>query len=125
LEETIMAKKSYRRGKIERHRRFSPGLITFFDIEEIKVAAWCPDDKAQLPPTQVHLVFAMKDFPAPVVLRFKSPDTLGVLIEELAHYRQEVWPDAEPLDLNPNGFSSSSPQRGELEGGDPEKSPPP
>jgi hypothetical protein len=33
------------------------------------------------------------------VMRFKSPDTLGFLIEELAKYRRTVWPDAEPLDL--------------------------
>lgn len=35
----------------------------------------------------------------PLVIRFKSPDTLGFVIEELAYYRREVWPDAEKIDL--------------------------
>lgn len=86
-----MAKKPHRRGKVRRH----------FEIEVIKIAAWCPDEKAQTPPTQVHLIFNVKELPYPLVLRFENPDTLGFLLAELARYRAEVWPDAEPLDLNP------------------------
>lgn len=70
-------------------------------MEEITIAAWCPDDKAQTPPTQVHLIFNVKELPVPQVIRFKSPDTLGFLLEELARYRADVWPVAEPLDLAP------------------------
>jgi hypothetical protein len=39
-----------RRSKITHHRGFSPGLILFSEIENINIAAWCPDDKAELPP---------------------------------------------------------------------------
>jgi hypothetical protein len=46
----------------------------------------------------VHLILNIKDFPYPCMLRFKSPDTLGSIIEELTRYRREVWPDAAPLD---------------------------
>lgn len=45
---------------------------------------------------QVHLLLQsseIPDIPTPV-RRFKSPDTLGFLIEELIVYRRSVWPDA-------------------------------
>jgi hypothetical protein len=65
-----------------------------------EILEWCPDDNAQQPPEQVHLVLPFKPMPdTSLVLRFKSPDTLGFIIEELARYRHSVWPDAEPLDI--------------------------
>lgn len=82
---------------------FKPGLVQFLEIDDLNIAAWCRDEGAQLPPEQVHLHFTVRrllDYP--MLLRFKSPDTLGFLIEELARYRREVWPDAEPLDLSLN-----------------------
>lgn len=88
------------RGKFRRSRGFSPGLVVFHEIESFNIAAWCPDGEAKTRPVQVHLVLSIKGFPAPVVMRFKSPDTLGFIIEELACYRREVWPDAESLDLS-------------------------
>lgn len=66
------------------------------EIDEIKIAAWCPDDLAQEPPEQVHFIFRLRDLDATFVIRYKGPDTLGFLIEELARYRREVWPDAKP-----------------------------
>lgn len=75
---------------------FGSGLVQFLEIEEIQIVSWCPDDKAQLPPEQVHLIQKIKGIDdIPLVMRFKSPDTLGFLIEELARYRREVWPEAE------------------------------
>lgn len=71
----------------------------FFIEPEIEIAAWCPDPGAQKPAEQVHLIMHLPsadDLP-PLILRFKSPDTLGFLIEELARYRRAVWPDAEPV----------------------------
>lgn len=68
----------------------------------ITIAAWCPDEAAQEPPEQVHLIHiipGIEDYP--IIMRFKSPDTLGVLIEELARYRREVWPKAEALEIEP------------------------
>lgn len=82
---------------------FRPGLEQLVEVDEINIAAWCPDEKAQDPPEQVHFIFTIQDLPEwPVVVRFKSPDTLGFLIEELARYRRLVWPDAEPLSLDLN-----------------------
>jgi hypothetical protein len=67
---------------------------------EIEIAAWCPDDEARLPPEQVHFILHIPGLDIPIVTRFKSPDTLGFLIEELARYRRHVWPEAEPPDLS-------------------------
>lgn len=88
------------RGTTNRHKGFSPGLMQFFRVNEWSIAAWCPDDKAEKPPTQVHLILDIEGSKAQTLLRFKSPDTLGFLIEELARYRREVWPNAEPVSLD-------------------------
>lgn len=63
---------------------------------------WCRDDRAELPPEQVHLIqhVRLDDVEFDVLMRFKSPDTLGFLIEELTRYRREVWPESEPLVLD-------------------------
>lgn len=92
------------RGKINRGG-FSPGLTQFaeVDLDELHIAAWCPDEQAQKPPEQVHVTLKLRGLEdLPFLLRFKSPDTLGFLIEELVRYRREVWPDAEPLDIELN-----------------------
>jgi hypothetical protein len=92
------------RGKTTRSNQPEPLDGFFIEVgqPDIKIAAWCPDTHAQLPPEQVHLIFTIfpddGDVP-PLLLRFKSPDTLGFLIEELTRYRRHVWPDAEPLTL--------------------------
>jgi hypothetical protein len=69
---------------------------------QIEIATWCPDEKAEQPPEQVHFIIhwpaQLSDLP-PLVLRFKSPDTLGFFIEELNRYRNAVWPDAEKVNL--------------------------
>lgn len=36
----------------------------------------------------------------PLIMRFKSPDSLGFFIEELAKYRRVVWPEADPVDVS-------------------------
>lgn len=67
---------------------------------QVEIAAWCPDENAQMPPEQVHFIIhwpaSMKDVP-PIVLRFKSPDTIGFFIEELMKYRRVVWPNSEKV----------------------------
>ena len=72
------------------------------ETKEVEIAAWCPDDEAKLPPEQVHLIVRLQDLDASIVVRFKSPDILGFLIEELARYRREVWPGSEKEDLENN-----------------------
>jgi hypothetical protein len=88
------------KGTVNRHKGFSPGLTQFFQVNEWSIAAWCPDLKAEHPPTQVHLILDIEGSKAQTLLRFKGPDTLGFLIEELARYRREVWPDAAPVDTS-------------------------
>lgn len=71
-----------------------PALAGFnIPLDSITVATWCPDAHAQKPPEQVHLVIELVEVP-PMVMRFKSPDTLGIIIAELISCRREVWPDA-------------------------------
>jgi len=91
------------RGKVIRSTQSEPatGIVIVSD-GEFKIAAWQENEAG--PCTQVHLLFPMQlsDFKVSLAIRFKSPDTLGFLIEELSAYRREVWPDAEPLELNPS-----------------------
>jgi hypothetical protein len=66
---------------------------------QFEIAAWCPDEKASVPPTQVHFILHWPvgvELP-PMAIRFKSPDTLGFFIEELIKYRRTVWQNAEPI----------------------------
>lgn len=88
------------RGTFTRSK--NPKRAKFVNLGEpsIEIAAWCPDDKAQKPPEQVHLIHTYPGVNVPFILRFKSPDTLGFIIEELARYRRLVWPASEPLDLS-------------------------
>ena len=67
------------------------------EITSFQVAEWCPDLEAKEPPEQVHFVLNIKGETRANVLRFKSSDTLGDLIEQLIEYRARVWPDAEPI----------------------------
>lgn len=90
------------RGKIERSSTPKKAGYLPMGEPEIQIAAWCPDDEAKLPPEQVHLIFTLPNpMMLPIILRYKSPDTLGFIIEELARYRKEVWPDSEPVNLDP------------------------
>lgn len=87
------------RGKVTRslNAKVPDGSVILLGLPDLQIGAWRPADDR--PPEQVHLIFRLFDTP-PLVVRFKSPDTLGFLIEELARYRREVWPDSEPLDLS-------------------------
>lgn len=73
--------------------------MAFLQVEQWRIAAWTPRPDGQPPLEQVHILLDIESFPYPVVMRFKSPDTLGFIIEELAKYRHQVWPDAEPVNL--------------------------
>ncbi len=86
------------KGKII-HTGFRPGLTVALEAQEINISAWCPDDRALKPPEQVHLILQVARIKYPILMRFKDPDTLGFLIEELNRYRSYVWPGAEPTKL--------------------------
>jgi hypothetical protein len=86
------------RGTVGRHYGWKPGIVDFVEIDELQIAAWSsgkPEEK--IPPTQVHLIHKIKGLDVKILLRFKGPDTLGFLIEELTKYRREVWPDSEKV----------------------------
>jgi hypothetical protein len=79
----------------------------FLKVEGVHIGAWTPRPDGQPPLEQVHLLIHIEGFPHPVTMRFKSPDTLGWLIEELIRYRHYVWPDAAPV--NPQAKVDDSP----------------
>jgi hypothetical protein len=66
--------------------------VPFFEIEEITVAEWCPTPDGSGPPQQVHMVLTVKGFEHQLVMRFKSPRTIGRLILNLRKHRDNVWP---------------------------------
>jgi len=81
-------------GNIERYNKPRPG--TMYAIEPvIEIASWCRDKEAKLPPEQLHLIMHVDFLEHPILARFKSPDTLGFMIEELTRYRREIWPDSD------------------------------
>lgn len=87
-------------GEIVRSTTPKKAFVWPLGDPEIRIATWCPDDAAQLPPEQVHLIIITPGLEKyPLAVRFKSPDTLGFLIEELAKYRREVWPDCEEVEV--------------------------
>ena len=67
------------RGKVI-YQGKSPGTIGL-GATGIRIGAWCPDEKAEAPPEQVHLHFTVEGLEdMPMILRFKSPDTLGIAV---------------------------------------------
>lgn len=68
-------------------------------VTQITIGAWSPDASAQLPPEEVHLIVHTPDDSGEwkIIIRFKSPETLGSLIEELTSYRRAVWPGCRKL----------------------------
>lgn len=73
---------------------FSP-----LEVQGVEIFTWCPDLEAKEPPEQVHMILDITSFDYPIVMRFKSPDTIGSVIKALADHRKEVWPDAKGIDL--------------------------
>ncbi|HEX9921889.1 MAG TPA: hypothetical protein VGD99_04440 [Anaerolineae bacterium] len=62
--------------------------------DEFAVLIWY-QDKAHRRPIQVHLVVKFIGMESvSLVYRFKGPDTLGFLIEEMARQRAIIWPKA-------------------------------
>ena len=88
------------KGKVV-HHGYRPGEFNILEIDELGMAAWCPDEFALAPPTQVHMQIRLKDVDIPMVVRFIGPDTLGWFIEQLANYRHYVWPDAPRVQIEP------------------------
>ena len=89
------------RGKVSRQHTPKPAHFKIFE-PQFEIAAWCKDNQSKTQPEQVHfLIHWPADFEGipPMAIRFKSPDTLGFLIEELNRYRNTVWPNCAPVKL--------------------------
>lgn len=76
----------------EEHGPLSLAGVALLEIEEINVAAWCPTPDGAGPPEQVHMTIKVTGVDALLVLRFKSPRTIGRVINNLRKYRDIVWP---------------------------------
>lgn len=72
---------------------FQPGPFAGLEIESLEIASWCPTPDASGPATQVHMTIRLKGIDLPLIMRFKGPATLGLLIDKLTEYRREVWPN--------------------------------
>ena len=71
--------------------------VNFSFIREITVAEFQPADQdADL---EIHMLIKCVGRKDTMVMRFKSPDTIGDLIENLNFYRKRAWPDADKIDL--------------------------
>jgi len=95
-------------------RTSEPKSATFatYVMDAISIVEYHPDDKAQDPATQVHVLMRIKDYDEAVfALRFKKPEILGFFIEELIAFRKHVWADAESVNpdvvITDDQFSSN------------------
>lgn len=85
----------------------APAYLKYFDVDEIHIGAWCPDPLALTAPTQVHMALKIHGVDDPVLCRWKGPDTLSTIIDQLIEYRNAVWPEVAQegaVDLSPVGF---------------------
>lgn len=97
------------RGQVTRSATPSRAYYAPLAEPTVEITAWCPDENAKMPPEQVHFIFKIPGLEEiPLIMRFKSPDSLGFFIEELARYRKVVWPDAEPVDTSLTTFPEES-----------------
>lgn len=70
--------------------------LAYFDVEEIRIAAWHPLPDGRGEPTQVHMMIRIAGFPTPFVTRFLGPRSLDRIIEALRENRAAVWPIPAP-----------------------------
>ena len=66
--------------------------VAFLEVEDFDVAEWCPTPDGSGAPEQVWLTFQVKGIDARHVIRFRSPRTIGRLINALRKHRDNVWP---------------------------------
>ncbi len=80
------------------HHSYQPGPFVAYEIESLNIAQWSPEPLPGGQVTQVHLEIHVRGLPIPLVLRFKDPDTLTAIIQQLIQHRNEVWPPQEPTE---------------------------
>lgn len=70
---------------------------------QFEVSGWAPGQIGDdLPMTQVHFLVHWPPDPAfngvpPIAIRFKDPDAIKQMIQELIRYRRMVWPESEKI----------------------------
>jgi len=85
------------RGKVTRSTTPSQAYARFGE-PEVEIAVWTPRPNGEPPYEQIHFIMKIPGLEdIPLIIRFKSPDTLGFFIEELTRYRKIVWPEAEAV----------------------------
>lgn len=75
--------------------------IEYMDIESIVVAEFHAEEDGQggadpermLGAEQVHLIINIRDFPYPIIMRFKSKAGIDKHIVDLMRASRSVWPD--------------------------------
>lgn len=66
--------------------------VEFFEIESIDVMEFHPLPDGEGPPSEVHLMLTIADFPHPVIMRFHSRRSCDELIVALMTHSKAVWP---------------------------------
>jgi len=84
------------RAEVNRFSDISGVNILDIPLEYLSIREWHPDHNAEQPAEEVHVILPLEDG-LELGIRFKSPDTLGFIIEELIAYRKSVWQDADPV----------------------------
>ena len=70
-------------------------------IQELRIAEFIPHNETEH--AEVHLILTVESVEHPLAIRFREPETLGFLIEELITYKKAVWPDSSmPFPLEEN-----------------------
>lgn len=71
-----------------------PVSETLLAISKIQVCSWCPDDVAQAPPEQVHILLGVQGLEEySFAVRFKNRKALQGFIDALLVHRDDVWPE--------------------------------
>jgi hypothetical protein len=66
--------------------------VKFFDVEEISVNEYHPLPNGQGEPSQVHMMMKVSRMDHPLIVRFKSTQSIDQLIVALITHRNHVWP---------------------------------
>lgn len=64
----------------------------YVPVSDLEVASWSPGaDGENVPPTQVHVLYRVKELNALFVMRLKSKEATDSLIAALVEHRDHVW----------------------------------
>lgn len=84
----MQKRRKTKRNIIEKKRDVRTPHVTL-DISHYTIGEFAYEGEKEA--TEVHFLVFLKNNPVPISMRFKSPDTLGDLIEELDEARSRVF----------------------------------